>query len=58
MSKKPSSRAKLGKPIKVTFGVKQVEEVSNKANELNLTPRDFVTKTGLDAADKLLDTQS
>ncbi|USD53600.1 MULTISPECIES: hypothetical protein [Vibrio] len=58
MSKKSSSRAKLGKPIKVTFGVKQVEEVSNKANSLNLTPRDFVTKSGLDAADKLLDAKA
>ncbi|EOD4738086.1 hypothetical protein [Vibrio vulnificus] len=54
MSKKKSSRAKLGKPIKLTFGVRQVEDVSDKANELNLTPRDFITKSGLDAADKLL----
>ncbi|MGS0629139.1 MULTISPECIES: hypothetical protein [Photorhabdus] len=57
-SKKKSNRAKVGKPISMTFGVNQRRLISDKVNEKNITPKDFIINSGIEAAKTLLEAKS
>jgi len=50
---KKSNRAKVGKLIKITFGVRQRQLISDQANRENKTPHDFIVTAGVKAADNL-----
>lgn len=49
-----SNRAKVGKPIKITYGVRQRKLISDQVNKENKTPHDFILSAGLEAADEIL----
>ncbi|WP_193906237.1 hypothetical protein [Cellvibrio polysaccharolyticus] len=51
---KSTNRAKIGKPITITFGVRQTKLISDQANKQNKTPRDFIVESSLEAAQLLL----
>ena len=49
-SKQKKYRAVAGKPYKVTFGVKQTENINKAANIVDETPKKFLKTATLDKA--------
>ncbi|MGL6411001.1 hypothetical protein ACSZMR_13540 [Aeromonas veronii] len=55
MPKKPVT---AGHEYKVTFGVKQTENINKAANTVNKTPRDFISDAAVKLAKKITKPQN